>query len=194
MIYIFHGPVMSGKSKCLLDILAGYAADEYQAVKPAMESRDQAGFITSRSSDHRVQCLQIGARDLWEWMASDRPKPKVLAIDEAHMYGAALFHIVKRAQRIFEDVFISGLDRDWMGQFFPGMRELVVDMATDGGAIIRQMNARCSVCGCPAIYSQKVGGDPDKTHEPGHHYEPRCHKHINLGQIIRPLIGGGYNA
>ena len=85
-------------------------------------------------------------------------------------------------------VMVAGLDKDFRGEAFGVMPELLTK-----GAFVTKLTAVCAKCGSPATRTQRlVDGKPASFDDPVvlvgavDHYEPRCtHFYVNFQQTMK---------
>ena len=81
--------------------------------------------------------------------------------------------------------FLAGLDLDAWRRPFGIMPEILAH-----ATYVEKCQASCFVCGRPAQFTQKLGGDPSKTVEPGDHYEARCFRcHVMPEDLVAESLG-----
>ncbi|MBF2053520.1 MAG: hypothetical protein IGS03_08655 [Candidatus Sericytochromatia bacterium] len=108
-------------------------------------------------------------------------------IDEVFLLDAELLKVLQRVMQAGVSVYLSGLDRDFRGEYFP-LRQLGQDMLSMEDVIgfcQKKMarEARCESCGQPATLTQRlINGQPAPYDSPtvligDEEYQPRCSAH-----------------
>lgn len=214
---IYYGPMKSGKSRYLVEKAESFLAQDlsFLAFKPLLDTRDGA-FIRSRYPQCRhVQALTVDSsrallqqvRNAREHPASFRPQLpeapaetlalhesfkakaplEAILIDEVFLLDAELPEVIQQFQEWGISVYMSGLDRDFRGEFFPlrnlGERHLsmkeIIELSEQQMALV----AECEVCRQPAALTQRlINGAPAPYDSPtvligDEEYQPRCRQH-----------------
>ncbi len=220
---ICYGPMKSGKSRYLVQQAEDLSrqALSFLAFKPVQDTRD-GSFIRSRDLDCRdVQALGVansgelfliveralaapvdfladlptsisGALGLRNTFRAESPLRACL-IDEVFLLDGGLLAVIDKLQAAGVSVYLSGLDRDFRGEYFP-LRHFERHGLTMRDLIQRcdrafPLQAGCEVCTRPADLTQRlISGLPAPYDSPtvmigDEEYEPRCHEHhIVLGK------------
>lgn len=112
---------------------------------------------------------------------------KACLIDEVFLLDADLLNVLRRVMQAGVSVYLSGLDRDFRGEYFP-LRQLgqqLLSMEDVIGFCHKKMarEARCESCGQPATLTQRlINGQPAPYDSPtvligDEEYQPRCKAH-----------------
>lgn len=98
-------------------------------------------------------------------------------IDEIQFFPASEFvHILALLQRGI-DVVVSGLDKDYLNNYFP-ISKLVLDRSDN----MERVYARCHICGSFATHTHRVAKAKDLfVLDTGDNYEARCNTHFVEG-------------
>lgn len=193
------------------------AGDSFLAFKPVQDTRDGSCIRTRDAAFRDVQALPVrNAREMLQWIRravhtpeemrfstpgntespclpldtcfqAQRPLTACL-IDEVFLLDDALFEVLDLLQTHGISVYMSGLDRDFRGEFFPlratqgdqraSMKEVIA--RCDG---LLSLTADCEVCGEPATLTQRlINGEPAPYESPtvligDEEYQPRCEAH-----------------
>lgn len=184
--------------------------------KPVQDTRD-GHFIRSRhpQSQH-IQALAVASSEaLWQLIhqalqapvaffaqlptapgeavlplrQTFRPEAALQAclIDEVFLLDAELLKVLRRMIQSGVSVYLSGLDRDFRGEYFP-LRQLNQNMLSMEDVIHfcdkkLAREARCESCGQPATLTQRlINGQPAPYDSPtvligDEEYQPRCSAH-----------------
>lgn len=138
------GTMYSGKSKELIE--RGYRAETYghtkvHYFKPAIDTRDMA--IKSRDGQKVEAHLLEKGRDLFNYVNGPDGQELVI-IDEAQFFDQSIVYAVQILKHNGYNVVIGGLDKDFRGQPFGFMPQL---MALSD-APIKTKYSTCAVDGC----------------------------------------------
>lgn len=188
----------------------------FLAFKPVQDTRD-GSFIRSRDLDCRdVQALGIStSRDLLALVEQALNEPEALLarlpgcadssalglhktfrpgqalraclIDEVFLLDGELLAVIDQLMAAGVSVYLSGLDRDFRGEYFP-LRHFERHNLTMQHLIQRcdrafPLQAGCEVCTRPAELTQRlINGAPAPYDSPtvligDEEYEPRCYEH-----------------
>lgn len=175
----FVGPMMSGKSQRLLqrvDPLRWMNKKYiYAGFKPEVDNRE----VTCRNTEDFIHWIYI--KDSKEILKVSK-KIDLFIIDEIQFFDKEIVNVVLELQRQGKNVIFGGLDKNFRGEPFGSMAELIL-YANE----IKKCFAICPKCGSRAYYTQRlIGGKPADYNEPivsieGNKkkeiYEPRCFKH-----------------
>ncbi len=184
-IHLITGCMFSGKTDEMLRLIrrAEIAGRRVLLVRPALDSRTEAGSVESRSG------VTYQARSVAD--SSEIPpivtfeRASVVAIDEAQFFDAGLPEIAELLAAEGRSVLISGLDQDFLGRPFNSMPTLLA-LADE----VSKLTAICTVCGADATRTQRlVGGRPAAADDPlivvggmnDDRYEARCRSHHVVG-------------
>ncbi len=218
VVQLCYGPMKSGKSRFLVqkaeELLHNKAS--FLAFKPVQDTRDGSCIRTRDALFRDVQAIPVrNANELLNWirqavnqpesldLTSRRPAAgclpfsesfsshlplKACLIDEVFLLDDALFEVLDLLQKHGISVYMSGLDRDFRGEYFPlratrgeqkaSMKEIIE--RCDG---LLPLTADCEVCGEPAALTQRlINGEPAPYESPtvligDEEYQPRCQEH-----------------
>lgn len=163
------GCMKAGKSKHLIDCFAGNK--EVEAYKPLIDTRNP-DFIVSRAyTDKRIPCKQVSS------LHDINPTQPIILIDEFQFFNVEeLKDFVLKCKQRHHKLVMAGLDLLADGSEWSAYTE-IKPMADK----ITKLRAKCSICGEPAEYSQRITGNRDLQIqiEGQATYEPRCEKHFN---------------
>ncbi len=180
---IICGPMFAGKTTELIRrVLAARDAGRCAiAIKPSGDHRYHADRILTHDSAARASSPTPGdTSDSLDAIAIAHPPEiesaaraagaDIVAIDEAHFFGAALSGSVANLLAAGTRVIVAGLERDHRGQPFEPFPWLLCEADE-----IIKLSSRCSSCGGPAIHSQRMIASTDRIVVGGAEaYQPRC--------------------
>lgn len=142
---------------------AGHAA---AAIKPAADSRSGGARLTTHDGQSH-HAHEAAAPAEVELLAGAAP---IVAIDEAHFFGAALAPVCERLVAAGRRVIVAGVHLDHRGEPFEPFPRLLC-LADE----VMKLACPCAVCGRPAIHShRKAGADGRIVVGGADLYEPRC--------------------
>lgn len=176
-LYVVSGPMFSGKTTTLIKNLQEY--DEFEALKPDLDNRYSETEIASHTG-LKVEARAIPVDRIDDTVRdADLENCGALGIDEAQFFGEGIIDAVKYACGKGLDVYVAGLDKDFRGEGFGRVPELV--RMSDSS---EKLYAECVECGDKAGYTQRIiDGEPARYDSPtvvvgaDELYEPRCGKH-----------------
>jgi len=184
-IHLITGCMFSGKTDEMLRLIrrAEIAGRRVLLVRPAIDSRTEAGSVESRSGGTYKALSVADSSDIPPVVTGERAS--LVAIDEAQFFDDGLPEIAELLAAEGRTVLISGLDQDFMGRPFNSMPTLLAlaDQVT-------KLTAICTVCGAEATRTQRlVGGRPAAADDPlivvggmnDDRYEARCRAHHVIG-------------
>ncbi len=184
-IHLITGCMFSGKTDEMLRLIrrAEIAGRRVLLIRPAMDSRTEAGSVESRSGVTYQARSVADSRDIPPIVTGERAS--VVAIDEAQFFDAGLPEIAELLAAEGRSVLISGLDQDFLGRPFNSM-PILLALADE----VTKLTAICTVCGAEATRTQRmVGGRPAALDDPlivvggmnDDRYEARCRSHHVVG-------------
>lgn len=188
-IDVICGPMFSGKSSELINLLkrlphAGY---EVEAFYPEADDRRGEGTINSEDGAEYPATPVKTSREILEKV---KPGVQIVGIDEAQFFDMELTVVCMELARSGRRVVVAGLDKDFKGEPFGPMGELKLEADN-----VESKVAFCKKCGGAASFTQRIVND-----EPAHYeeevvvvgatelYEARCRSHHEVpGKPIRKL-------
>lgn len=184
-IHVITGCMFSGKTDEVLRLLrrADIAGRRIVLVRPVIDDRTSPSSVESRSGAAFAARPVSGSIAIPAIVSAERAS--VVAIDEAQFFDMELPAVCEELADEGRSVFVSGLDRDFLGRPFGPLPTLLAlaDQVT-------KLTAICTVCGDEATRTQRlVGGRPAAADDPlivvgGMHddrYEARCRAHHVVG-------------
>ncbi len=183
-IEVISGSMYAGKTEELLRRIRRleYARKTVLVFKPKIDNRYSEGEVVSHNND-RIRSINIATpRDILKYID---PLPYAIAIDEVQFLDREVIDICDELANKGVRVILAGLDRDFRGEPFGIMPELL-----SRAEYVTKLHAICQVCGAPATRTQRIiNGKPAKYSDPiilvgaKEHYEARCrHCHIVEGK------------
>lgn len=167
-IEVICGSMYSGKTEELMRRLrlARIARKQVQIVKPSVDTRFSKADIVS----HNEQTMQSVAVDSARRIPEHLGDAEVIGVDEAQFFDEELVPVCEELARAGKRVIVAGLDKDWKGEPFVPMPNL---MAV--AEFVTKQHAICVVCGSPANFSQRKTLSREKVLlGAGDVYEARC--------------------
>ncbi len=179
-IEVITGPMFAGKSEELIRRVKRleYAHKKMLVFKPRIDNRYSDCEIVSHSK-YRTKSINIErAHDILSYLYEGLD---AVIIDEVQFLDSEIIEIVEQLADKGLRVIVAGLDRDFRGEPFKNMPELLA-LAED----VTKLTAICMCCGAPATRTQRiVNGIPASYDDPiiivgaSEAYEPRCrHCHV----------------
>lgn len=178
---VICGPMFSGKSRELIRLMhiAEIAGQQTAIFKPAIDTRyshtDVASHDGIRMQAHSVDT----AREILSVLTHLPSLPEVVGVDEGQFFDPGLspvcLWLVDRGRR----VVVSGLDRNFRGEPFGTMPDLLA--VADEVVKLRAVCMRCKDPRVTASLPQRlINGEPATYDSPevmvggAEHYEARC--------------------
>ena len=161
--------MFSGKTEELIRRLrlAQIAKQRVQIFKPAIDDRYAEEFLMSHS-EQKFLCQPVASAEAI--MSAVRDATRVVGIDEAQFFDAALVPMCEKLASRGIRVIVAGLDQDYLGAPFGPMPQLlaIADFVTKSQAV-------CMVCGGMATKTQRLSQqDTQVIVGAGEIYEARC--------------------
>jgi len=174
-IEVICGPMFAGKTEELLRRVRRleYAHKNVVVFKPQIDDRYEKAYIVSHNQN-KALCVQItSAKEMFNYVNDDTD---CVVIDEFQFLEKEAVDIAIYFKRKGKRVIASGLDRDFRGELFNNMPEILA-YADE----VTKLTAICVKCGEPATCTQRiVNGNPASYRDPqilvgaAESYEARC--------------------
>ena len=182
-IEVISGCMFAGKTEELIRRIKTlqYGKKKIKVFKPRIDNRYAIDEIASHSG-YKVSCICIDkATDILKYLEDDID---VICVDEVQFLEKEIVDICDALADKGIRVIVAGLDRDFKGNAFGSMPELLIR-----AEFVTKLRAVCNKCGSPATRTQRiVNGLPASYNDPIilvgaiESYEPRCrHCHEVLG-------------
>jgi thymidine kinase len=168
-IEVITGSMFSGKTEELIRRVkrAVLARQRVQAFKPRIDDRYDATRIVTHEFVS-VEAVAVANSESLE--ARVEEECDVVAIDEAQFFDAGIVEVADRLANSGLRVIVAGLDQDYLGRPFHPMPALMA-IAEE----VTKVQAVCTVCGSPALRSQRLLADAQTVLVGGSEsYEARC--------------------
>ncbi len=174
-IEVITGPMFAGKSEELIRRIKRleYAHKKTLVFKPKIDNRYSENEIVSHSKIKTRSINIETAQDILKYVDCDT---EAVVIDEVQFLDHEIIHVAEDLANRGIRVIVAGLDRDFRGEPFQNMPELLA-LAED----VTKLTAICMRCGAPATRTQRlVNGEPASYNDPiiivgaSESYEPRC--------------------
>ena len=174
-IEVITGPMFAGKSEELIRRIKRleYAHKKTLVFKPKIDNRYSENEIVSHSKIKTRSINIETAQDILKYVDRDT---EAVVIDEVQFLDHEIVHVVEDLANRGIRVIVAGLDRDFRGEPFQNIPELLA-LAED----VTKLTAICMRCGAPATRTQRlVNGEPASYDDPiiivgaSESYEPRC--------------------
>ena len=186
-IEVISGNMYAGKTEELLRRIRRieYAKKTILVFKPKLDNRYSDNEVVSHNNE-RIKSINISCpKDILKYVD---PLPYAIAIDEVQFLNREVIDICDELADKGVRVILAGLDRDFRGEPFGIMPELLAR-----AEYVTKLRAICQVCGAPATRTQRIiNGKPAKYSDPivlvgaKEQYEARCrHCHIVEGKPKR---------
>ena len=182
---LISGCMFSGKTQELIRRLdqARYAGFAIQAFKPALDDRYA---IEAVASHRQIRFPAIAVPDIEAMREQLQDDTRVIGIDEAQFFDAALVALVEDLANRGRHVIVAGLDLDFLARPF-GPMPLLAAYADR----LTKLQASCQYPGCgsrQATRTQRlVDGQPAASDAPlvvvggAASYQARCRHHHRIG-------------
>lgn len=157
MIHLLVGPMGSGKSARLLQMINSYEGAVPWIVVATWAPDPGWSKIKSRNKQSYEAYGCPNPRVLRDYILADMMNhpagtPLRLIIDEGHLLGRGLYEVVREADRIPGSyIYVSGLLSDYQGNVFEDMARLA-----GGTTDIWMSHRECEVDGCENIATDSV--------------------------------------
>ena len=184
-IEVITGSMYAGKTEELLRRLRRieYAKKTYLVFKPQIDNRYSHDEIVSHNNTKTKSIIINHPAEIEEYVKNVHPY--AIGIDEVQFFDRDIIDVCERLADRGIRVIVAGLDRDFKGEPFGVMPDLLCR-----SEYVTKLNAICQVCGAPATRTQRIiNGKPAHYSDPiilvgaKEQYEARCrHCHIVPGK------------
>jgi thymidine kinase len=178
-VEVIAGPMFAGKTEELLRRVrrAVIAGRRVQVLTHGLDTRSGTDRVASHAGlDH--PSLAVGSAA--ELRRAVRPDTDLVAVDEAHFFGADLPQVADRLARDGLVVVVAGLDVTFAGLPFPPLPSLMALAER-----VDKLTAICTLCGEDAIFHARVAPTRAAATElvaehvgGGEKYQARCRHHF----------------
>lgn len=181
---VIAGPMFAGKTSALLKKARAFDG-EMVLIKPSFDTR--YGICEIKTHDG-VAAAAFNLTNTSEILESGAiEKAQAVFFDEIQFFtepyfGGDVIACIKTLVERGLHVVCCGLDMNWKGEPFEIISKLkgMADRYTP-------LQARCALCGEPAIYTYKRGGSKaDIELGAADIYEPRCARHYPFSGVYEP--------
>lgn len=183
-IEVISGNMYAGKTEELLRRIRRleYAKKTVLVFKPKIDNRYADNEVVSHNNE-RIKSISISTpKDILNYI---NPLPYAIAIDEIQFFDKEVIEICEALADRGVRVILAGLDRDFRGEPFGIMPELLAR-----AEYVTKLKAICQICGAPATRTQRIiNGKAAKYSDPvvlvgaKEQYEARCrHCHVVDGK------------
>ncbi len=151
-IELISGSMFSGKSEELIRRLRrAQIARQFVAIfKPRMDDRYSADEIVSHSQ-LRIPSTPVDTPDE---ILRHADEADVIGVDEAQFFADDIVEVVKNLAEQGKRVVVAGLDKDFRGQPFGAIPQLMAE-----AEYVTKTLAICMRCGEPANFTQRLTQD-----------------------------------
>ena len=151
-IELISGSMFSGKSEELIRRLrrAQIARQSVAIFKPRMDDRYSADEIVSHSQ-LRIPSTPVDTADE---ILRHAHEADVIGVDEAQFFADDIVGVVKNLAEQGKRVVVAGLDKDFRGQPFGAIPQLMAE-----AEYVTKTLAICMRCGEPANFTQRLTQD-----------------------------------
>lgn len=174
-IEVICGSMFAGKTEELIRRIKRlqYAKKKILVFKPMIDDRYSIDEVVSHNGD-RIQSISIKeAKEVLQYIDGT---VDAVAIDEVQFFDSSIVQILDYLADKGIRVIAAGLDRDFRGEPFGPMPELLTK-----AEFVSKLTAICNICGAPATRTQRlVNNQPASYNDPvvlvgaSESYEPRC--------------------
>jgi thymidine kinase len=178
-VEVIAGPMFAGKTEELLRRVRRARIEGRRVVvlSHALDTRSGEGRVASHAGLDAASRTVASAADIAGAVPADA---ELVAVDEAHFFGADLVPAVTELARRGLVVIVAGLDVTFDGRPFEPLPSLMALAER-----VDKLTAICTVCGADAIFHERVvpsarpGGEIVADHVGGlDKYQARCRRHF----------------
>ncbi len=176
-IEVITGPMYCGKSEELIRRIkrVKIARQLIKVFKPLIDDRYSKSGIVSHSGAS-IEAIPVDHPE--EILEKISPSIEVVAVDEIQFFDDKIINVLESLANEGKRVIVAGLDRDFRGEPFGPMPEILAR-----AEYVDKLHAICVNCGNPATRTQRlINGNPASYNDPiilvgaSEVYEARCRK------------------
>ena len=182
---VITGPMFAGKTTELIRRLKRYtyAGKRVVLFKPTIDVRSPEGRVKSHDGKE-MEAIEISSSEEIIEYIQEYKDVDAIGIDEVQFLDNDILEVIRALVFKGYDVFVSGLDMDYMGRPFGIMPQLLA-IADD----VLKLKAVCVVCGADATHTFKKKRDSLLIEVGGADiYEPRCRHCWYKGMMNQQLM------
>ncbi len=183
-IEVITGSMFAGKTEELLRRIRRieYAKKTILVFKPKIDNRYSENEVVSHNNERTKSIIVVNSQDILNHIDV---LPYAVAIDEIQFFDRNIINVCESLADQGVRVIVAGLDRDFRGEPFGVMPELLAR-----AEYVTKLNAICQVCGAVATRTQRlINGEPAHYNDPivmvgaKETYEARCRQcHVVKGK------------
>ena len=183
-IEVITGSMFAGKTEELLRRIRRieYAKKTILVFKPKIDNRYSENEVVSHNNERTKSIIVVNSQDILNHIDV---LPYAVAIDEIQFFDRNIINVCESLADQGVRVIVAGLDRDFRGEPFGVMPELLAR-----AEYVTKLNAICQVCGAVATRTQRlINGEPANYNDPivmvgaKETYEARCRQcHVVKGK------------
>jgi thymidine kinase len=162
-IELICGPMFSGKSTELIRLVdrLTIAGEQCVIFKPKIDNRYTPDKVCTHSKIERGCVVIREPSEIVDYLKMHRDI-SVVAVDEAQFFDNEITKVLESISNAGYDVLIAGLDKNFRGEPFGPMQELICL-----AEYVHKLTAVCNVCGNDASYTQRIiNGQPADYNSP----------------------------
>ena len=187
-VEVVCGPMFAGKTEELIRRIKRleYAKQHFIVFKPKIDNRySKEGEIVSHNLSKAKAILVNDSKDILDFIQKHEERLDAVVIDEAQFFDKGIVKVADTLADWGIRVIVGGLDRDFKGEPFGPMPELLAI-----AEFVTKLTAICVKTGRPATRTQRIiNGEPAHYNDPiilvgaKESYEPRArHSHEVKGK------------
>lgn len=181
-IHVLTGPMFSGKTEALLQLIRRYEirAMNPKVFRPSIDTRTNT-LVSRAGTSFPATSVDVPSQIIDQTKDTD-----IIAIDEAQFFDFGLVTVVNYLAGIGKYVIVAGLDRNFLGQSFGPMGDILTIADS-----VDKRTAICFTCRGEATLTQRlIDGKPATYYDPlilvggmgtDERYEARCRAHHQIG-------------
>ncbi|UCH10468.1 MAG: thymidine kinase [Fidelibacterota bacterium] len=154
-IEVICGSMFSGKTEELIRRLrrAQIAKQSVAIFKPSLDDRYSDDEIVSHSKLRIPSTPVMSSQDILK----HANEADVIGVDEAQFFAPDIVDVVRELARRGKRVLVAGLDKDYRGEPFGSLPELMAE-----AEYVTKTLAICMQCGEPANFTQRLTKDEEQ--------------------------------
>jgi thymidine kinase len=171
-LHIVLGPMFSGKTTKLIQIYKTrtYSLKNVAVINYADDTRYDSKMLSTHD-EIMIPCIQL--KQLADF---DCSQYDTILINEGQFFGDLYENVLKIIERFHKEVFIFGLDGDFLRNKFGSVLDLIPYSDT-----VEKLSALCAYCrdGTLASFSYRVSEELEQLVIGADNYKPLCRKCYN---------------
>lgn len=171
-LHIVLGPMFSGKTTKLIQVykMKTYSMKNVAVINYSDDTRYDSKMLSTHDQI-KIPCIQLRKLSEFNCCSYD-----CVLINEGQFFEDLFENVLKFVEKFHKEVYIFGLDGDFMRNKFGQILDLIPYSDT-----VEKMHAMCDSChnGTPALFSHRISQEMEQMIIGSDNYKPLCRNCYN---------------